>query len=749
MVAIAIAALYATLSCVAVVLLVLLCAKRKQPTASPQQLRAVSSRDTSASFADFAVADNTPDTEQLYERVNLSAAQKASSMKTTYVAIEQMDKLMNKPRSEPLYVMLPAPNGQQLYAEVSFENAVTSHQVLFRCVVEDVEEDSSAMIYAHSAPPGAAQSQPTQQNPPPRQQPVATPSSPSDDSAEGHDSSVYGNAESIVKSLAISPSELVLGDVIGTGAFGDVIAAKWYTKGAELAVKVAVKRVKLSADSEQAKQAFLKEMSTISQLTHNHIVQVLGVTLDPPLIVLEFIAGGNVHNWLNTSTHAPPLLTLLTVAQQTCSGLAYLAGRHVVHRDVAARNVLIRFMDNYKFICKLTDFGLSQIFDSVKKESALTSPIPVRWTAPEGLFFSSFSERSDVWSFGVLLWELLTCCRVFPYEAFYDELELVTSIEAGLRLERPSRATDSIYDLLLRCWQLEPENRPRFETILLEFPILVQSVLANVAFTVPPPAFTSQPPASDRPSYRELDAQKLRQLVSSYNRTDNFSRTPSIQPGDPNFRTYVNIPGNPHFSQRAQSTSSRAEEDPAGNPLRPVYSKPDKSIRLSREISSDSSAGIRGQPAQSQPGPAGAAPLARQPSGVLLLHGSLDVNSLPPLSSAELRNIHSWKQNIVSRQQAEQYLLAYTSLGNYLIRGAQDGKGYVLSLRNNMSVFHFRITKRIGSAVAMVDPVNGDRHFNTLEDLIKFFKVYDPEEVGGLEALLTECIPVPPELRNF
>ena len=196
---------------------------------------------------------------------------------------------------------------------------------------------------------------------------------------------VYGNAETIIRKLTVSPDEIVLGKVIGTGAFGDVLVAEWRARGQQ-GVKVAVKRLKVDAshDDAEAQQEFVKEVSTMAQLSHVNIVRVLALTNEPPpLIVLEFISGGSLYDWMRAQTHPAPLNVQLLMGQQAAEGLSYLADHGVVHRDVAARNVLVQWHSASQFVCKLSDFGLSRVFDKLAYRSKQTTPIPVRWTALE------------------------------------------------------------------------------------------------------------------------------------------------------------------------------------------------------------------------------------------------------------------------------------------------------------------------------------------------------------------------------
>jgi hypothetical protein len=122
-----------------------------------------------------------------------------------------------------------------------------------------------------------------------------------------------------------------------------------------------------------------------------------------------------------------------------------------------------------------------------------------------------------VWAFGVLLWELLTCCRDFPYEEFNDDIDLANRIENGLRLPQPPRATEGLYDLMLKCWRIEPDDRPRFRDILDSIPPMIKHMLSTPSFLKPPPAFTSPPPkANDRSAYSRLDGNRLKLAGQSY-----------------------------------------------------------------------------------------------------------------------------------------------------------------------------------------------------------------------------------------
>uniref|UniRef100_A0A8C7XA13 Src-related kinase lacking C-terminal regulatory tyrosine and N-terminal myristylation sites n=1 Tax=Oryzias sinensis TaxID=183150 RepID=A0A8C7XA13_9TELE len=151
---------------------------------------------------------------------------------------------------------------------------------------------------------------------------------------------------------------------------------------------------------------------------------------------------------------------LIYMSGQISEGMAYLEDRNIVHRDLAARNILV----GDDLVCKVADFGLARIIrDSVYTASRNTK-IPVRWTAPEAALHQRFSVKSDVWSFGVLLYEMMSRGKM-PYEGSFLNKEVMTILTSGYRLACPTRCPENIYKIMMDCWAAEPSKRPSFHAL--------------------------------------------------------------------------------------------------------------------------------------------------------------------------------------------------------------------------------------------------------------------------------------------
>ncbi|XP_008578071.1 PREDICTED: tyrosine-protein kinase Srms [Galeopterus variegatus] len=246
-------------------------------------------------------------------------------------------------------------------------------------------------------------------------------------------------------------SEFALHRKLGEGYFGEVWEGLWLGS-----VPVAVKVIK-SADMKLADLA--KEIQTLKSLQHQRLIRLHAVCSagEPVYIVTELMSKGSLQAYLGSPAgQALSLPLLLSFACQVAEGMGYLEQRCIVHRDLAARNVLVG--DN--LACKVADFGLARLLKDDIYSPSSGSKIPVKWTAPEAANYHIFSQKSDAWSFGVLLYEVFTYGQC-PYEGMTNH-ETLQQIARGYRLPRPAACPAEVYVLMLECWKGSPEERPTF-----------------------------------------------------------------------------------------------------------------------------------------------------------------------------------------------------------------------------------------------------------------------------------------------
>ncbi|KAI3420388.1 hypothetical protein GPALN_003689 [Globodera pallida] len=265
----------------------------------------------------------------------------------------------------------------------------------------------------------------------------------------------------------IPKNEVLLMETLGEGNFSVVKRALW-SRTEDTKMECAVKI--LHDMSETIRQDLAAEISTMQRLRHQNLVQLFGVVFsDQMLMVMEFCEGGSLLNRLRSQSK-PRLLvtTLLNYAQQIANGMSYLESRKCVHRDLAARNVLLMHEEQ---VVKICDFGLTRVLKDSEHLYIMEEPkkIPFSWSPPESLRFREFSHKSDVWAFGVTLWELFTFGEE-PW-AGHRAAEVLHLIETDHRLRMPDFCSREIYDIMSLCWQKEAELRPKFShlrTLLID-----------------------------------------------------------------------------------------------------------------------------------------------------------------------------------------------------------------------------------------------------------------------------------------
>ncbi|KFZ56583.1 Tyrosine-protein kinase ITK/TSK [Antrostomus carolinensis] len=254
--------------------------------------------------------------------------------------------------------------------------------------------------------------------------------------------------------LVINPSELTRVQEIGSGQFGVVYLGYLLEK-----TKVAIKTIREGAMSEED---FIEEAKVLMKLSHPKLVQLYGVCFEntPICLVFEFMENGCLSDYLRSQRGSFSKETLLGMCQDVCEGMTYLEQNSVIHRDLAARNCLV----GESHVVKVSDFGMSRIVLDDQYTSSTGTKFPVKWSAPEVFSYSNYSTKSDVWSFGVLMWEVFSEGKI-PYENRTNG-EVVEEINAGFRLCKPKLASKAIYEVMSHCWRMRKDDRPSFSVLL-------------------------------------------------------------------------------------------------------------------------------------------------------------------------------------------------------------------------------------------------------------------------------------------
>ncbi|XP_036683378.1 tyrosine-protein kinase HCK isoform X3 [Balaenoptera musculus] len=251
----------------------------------------------------------------------------------------------------------------------------------------------------------------------------------------------------------IPRESLKLEKKLGAGQFGEVWMAT-YNKH----TKVAVKTMKPGSMSVEA---FLAEANVMKTLQHDKLVKLHAVVTEEPIyIITEFMAKGSLLDFLKSEEGSKqPLPKLIDFSAQIAEGMAFIEQRNYIHRDLRAANILV----SASLVCKIADFGLARIIEDNEYTAREGAKFPIKWTAPEAINFGSFTIKSDVWSFGILLMEIVTYGRI-PYPGMSNP-EVIRALERGYRMPRPEHCPEELYNIMTRCWKNRPEERPTFEYI--------------------------------------------------------------------------------------------------------------------------------------------------------------------------------------------------------------------------------------------------------------------------------------------
>ena len=274
----------------------------------------------------------------------------------------------------------------------------------------------------------------------------------------------FGSQESLVEA---DMTQLVIADltriekkeVLGKGAFGVVYRGVWLPVDGE-PIFVAIKELNEDAPIEDM-QELIKEAVLLAKMRHGNLVRFYCLCMARQLMVVnELVQGGSLLDYLKKEGKYLTPLIRLTFMKQIASGMNYLESRRLIHRDLASRNCLVASNE----LVKISDFGMSRILD-VGEDQYISSggKIPVRWMPMESIFYKQYSHKSDVWSYGVTVWEILTSAKR-PYGNIKPQ-QVIEMLVSGRRLEQPVNCSTKLYVILNKCWLDKPENRISFEDL--------------------------------------------------------------------------------------------------------------------------------------------------------------------------------------------------------------------------------------------------------------------------------------------
>ncbi|XP_064833613.1 tyrosine-protein kinase Fer-like isoform X2 [Oncorhynchus masou masou] len=260
------------------------------------------------------------------------------------------------------------------------------------------------------------------------------------------------------KKWILNHEDVTLGELLGKGNFGEVFKGTLRDK-----TPVAVKTCKEDLPQE-LKIKFLSEARILKQYDHANIVKLIGVCTQrqPIYIVMELVSGGDFLSFLRKKKEDLKTKQLVKFSLDAAAGMAYLELKNCIHRDLAARNCLVGESN----LLKISDFGMSRQEDDGIYSSSGLKQIPIKWTAPEALNYGRYSSESDVWSFGILLWETFSL-GVCPYPGMTNQ-QAREQVEKDYRMSCPTKCPEEIYKVMQKCWEYKPENRPKFADLQKE-----------------------------------------------------------------------------------------------------------------------------------------------------------------------------------------------------------------------------------------------------------------------------------------
>ena len=255
------------------------------------------------------------------------------------------------------------------------------------------------------------------------------------------------------EALEIDRKSICIGKKLGAGQFTEVWMGIW-NGTTEVAVKI------LKAGIMGASE-FLEEAALMKKLRHRNLIQLYAVCTkeEPIYIITELMKHGSLLEYLRSDRRSLKLPQLINMGAQVAAGMAYLEDENYIHRNLAARNILV----GENLIYKVADFGLARVIDEDIYEAHTGAKFPIKWTAPEAAMYSRFTIKSDVWSFGILLYELITYGR-FPYPGM-NSAQVLEALQTGYRMPCPVGCPGLLHEIMRECWRDDAASRPTFETL--------------------------------------------------------------------------------------------------------------------------------------------------------------------------------------------------------------------------------------------------------------------------------------------
>uniref|UniRef100_A0A8K9X343 receptor protein-tyrosine kinase n=1 Tax=Oncorhynchus mykiss TaxID=8022 RepID=A0A8K9X343_ONCMY len=333
----------------------------------------------------------------------------------------------------------------------------------------------------------------------------------------------YEDPNQAVREFAkeIDASCIKIEKVIGIGEFGEVCSGRLKMPG-KREICVAIKTLKAGYTDKQRRD-FLSEASIMGQFDHPNIIHLEGVVTKckPVMIITEYMENGSLDAFLRKNDGRFTVIQLVGILRGIASGMKYLSDMSYVHRDLAARNILV----NSNLVCKVSDFGMSRVLEDDPEPAYTTrgGKIPIRWTAPEAIAYRKFTSASDVWSYGIVMWEVMSYGER-PYWDMSNQ-DVIKAIDEGYRLPPPMDCPVALHQLMLDCWQRERGDRPKFGQIVNMLDKLIRNPnsLKRTGGETTRPSTTLLEPVSPEVASALGSVEDWLQAISMERYSDNFT----------------------------------------------------------------------------------------------------------------------------------------------------------------------------------------------------------------------------------